>query len=181
MKSKQTLIIYGSIAGLIIIVGWFAWSMLMKSSGSGADFAGGDLLGFAFMIVALSMVFFGVRSYRDKERGGVINFKDAFLNGLIIVLVASFIYVIGWEVYYPNFLPNFSQDYAAKMIEQYQAAGMPEAEVQAKQAEMESWVESYKNPIVRMPQTFIEIFPVGLIIALFSALILKRKETPAEA
>jgi hypothetical protein len=32
----------------------------------------------------------------------------------------------------------------------------------------------YRNPLIRMPMTFLEIFPVGLLISLISAAVLKN-------
>ncbi len=145
---------------------------------SGADdpnFSIGEVLGYLSMIVALAFVFVGIRSYRDKHKGGIISFKDAFFNGLIIVLVASVIYVLGWEIYYPNFWPDFAEQYVDGQMASLVDKGLSESELASKKAEMDSWAVSYKNPIIRMPQVFMEIFPVGLIIAIFSALILKKK------
>ncbi len=34
--------------------------------------------------------------------------------------------------------------------------------------------ESYRNPLFRIPMTFIEIFPVGLLVALISAALLRN-------
>jgi len=40
---------------------------------------------------------------------------------------------------------------------------------------MENFRELYKNPLVKIGITFLEIFPVGLLISLISAFLLKRK------
>ena len=53
--------------------------------------------------------------------------------------------------------------------------GATEAELQEKAAEMANFKEMYKNPLFVVVVTFLEVFPVGLIVALVSALILKRK------
>jgi hypothetical protein len=47
---------------------------------------------------------------------------------------------------------------------------------------MRSFAEMYQNPLVRLPLTFIEIFPVGLLVALVSAGLLRNPERfPARA
>ena len=49
-------------------------------------------------------------------------------------------------------------------------------------ADMEVLREQYANVLFRVPITFLEIFPVGLVITLFSAFILRRSEVlPATA
>ena len=45
---------------------------------------------------------------------------------------------------------------------------------------MAKFSEQYENPLYRLPITFMEIFPVGLLVALFSAAILRNpKAFPA--
>jgi len=56
------------------------------------------LVGYAAMLLAFSLVYVGVKSYRDRENGGVICFGKAFQVGLLISLVASTIYVITWMI-----------------------------------------------------------------------------------
>jgi lipopolysaccharide export LptBFGC system permease protein LptF len=42
--------------------------------------------------------------------------------------------------------------------------------------------DAYRNPLFRLPMTFAEIFPMGLLIALISAAILRNpKILPARA
>ena len=111
MNDKKILLRYGLIGGAILVINFFLFSSLWMSDAENTDFQLGELVGYASMILALSTVFFGVKAYRDKQRNGVISFKDAFLNGLIIVVIASVIYVVGWMIYYPNFMPDFADQY----------------------------------------------------------------------
>ena len=39
---------------------------------------------------------------------------------------------------------------------------------------MRAMAEAYRNPLFRLPMTFVEIFPVGLLIALVSAGLLRN-------
>ncbi len=175
MNDKKILLKYGLIGGAILVLSWFLFSPLWMSDPENMDFDLGELVGYASMIIALSTVFFGVKAYRDKQRNGFISFKDAFLNGLLIVLIASIIYVVGWMIYYPNFMPDFPSQYMnheeAKMV----AEGLSREVVDQKMEEMKVFMDMYDNPFIMAGMTFLEIFPVGLVIALISALILKRK------
>ncbi|RED96575.1 DUF4199 domain-containing protein [Marinoscillum furvescens] len=165
---------YGAIAGAIMMLSWVVTQVIM-GDGSNKDYSQLEVLGYISMALALSTVFVGVKNHRDKHLGGVITFKQAFMTGFWIVLVASVIYVIGWMIYYPNFMADFPEQYSAYQLEQYRAEGMSEADLAVKQEEMTQWVEMYKNPLVMMAFTFLEIFPIGLVVALLSAVILKRK------
>ena len=170
---KKQLIYFGLLGGLINIVGWFTFDKLFQSGEN--DYGLGEILGYAAMLLALSTVFFGVKRYRDRTLGGKITFGQAFFNGLIVVLVAGSIYVIGWEVYYPNFAPDFGAEYSAYLLETYKEQGLSEAEIQTKTEEMQVWMERYKNPLYRVPMTLLEILPLGVLVALGAAFALKKQ------
>ncbi|MDW3191789.1 MAG: DUF4199 domain-containing protein [Cytophagales bacterium] len=173
MKAKISFIIYGAIAGVITILGFILW-MAIAGEDQDLNMKYGELIGYTFMLLALSTVFFALRSFRDKN-DGVLSFKEGFFNGMIIVLVASIIYVVGWMIYYPNFMPDFVDQYTQGQIAQLEAQGLSEEELKTKVDEMKAFQELYEQPLVMAGFTFMEIFPVGLIVTLISSLILKRK------
>lgn len=175
MNKKKILIIYGLIGGLIIVASSFIFGAIFGSDPSNMDMSMGVIRGYAAMLIGLSTIFFGIRAFRDKQRNGYISFKDAFVNGLIIVLVASVIYVIGWEIYYPNFMPDFPEQYLEYQKEKINSSDMSIEEAQKQISKMEISMENYNNPFYRIPWTFIEIFPIGLLILLISSFMLKRK------
>ncbi|MEX0966867.1 MAG: DUF4199 domain-containing protein [Bacteroidia bacterium] len=177
---RKIIWISGSIAGAIMIFSWFIMGMVWQSEDGTFDFDKGEVIGYTAMLLALSTVFLGIKVYRDRHLDGIISFKTAFLTGLYIVLVASGIYVVGWMVYYPNFMPDFADKYQKHQVEKLDAEpDLTEEEKQEQIAEMEEWMEMYKNPFVMAGFTFLEIFPIGLVVAILSALILKRKPQPA--
>ncbi|WP_421897403.1 DUF4199 domain-containing protein [Marinoscillum sp.] len=168
---------FGLIGGLVVITSWWITQLFFApAEGEPYDFSQGEFLGYLTMILALSAVFIGVKNYRDTTLGGVISFKKAFFMGLYIVLVASGIYVVGWMIYYPNFMPDFMDQYAAHQMQEYAKEGMSAGEIAVKQQEMKDWMELYENPLVMAGLTFMEIFPVGFLISAISAVILKKKK-----
>ncbi len=173
MKVHKTALIYGGIASSVMIISWFMMNGLFTSSDGSMDFTKGQFIGYAAMILGLTAIFIGVKRYRDNHLNGVISFKKAFLAGAYMVLIASVIYVIGWMIYYPNFIPDFTDKYAAYQIQQYADSGLTGAELAAKKEDIHATMETYKKPQVVIAYTFMEIFPVGLIVALISAFILK--------
>lgn len=170
---KQTLIYFGLLAGLLNIIGWFALDALFQKDDF--DFGLGEILGYAAMLVALSTVFFGVKRYRDVNLDGKISFVQAFLNGLIIVLVAASIYVIGWEIYYPNFAADFGERYSEYLVQSYEEQGLSTEEMKIKKEEMAVWMDRYENPLVRIPLTLMEILPLGILVAAISGLVLMKQ------
>jgi hypothetical protein len=138
--------------------------------------------GYSVMLVALSFIFVGVKRYRDVERGGVIKFLPAFGMGLAIAIVAGIAYVCVWEAYLASTGYRFMDEYIAAMVRHSQAEGASAAAIAAQVAEMESMRASYANPLFRLPMTFLEVFPVGLLVALISAALLRNpKLLPATA
>ncbi len=166
---KKNIIIYGLIAGIVV-------SFLMLFSISiGFDFNIGLLIGYASMLIAFSFVFVGIRNYRDKYNGGVISFSKAFKIGIMIVLIASTIYVIAWLIDYYFFNPDYLEKYAAHMLDKLKASGASQIEIDKQTKEMADFAKMFKNPFFNAMMTYVEILPVGLIVTLISSFILKRK------
>lgn len=134
-----------------------------------------ELIGYSSMVLSFLLVFFGVRSYRDTVAGGTISFGKALGVGLLIVLVASAMYVIAWEILYFNFFPDFLDQYSAHVLEKMREAGESQAAIQEQMEQMAFMAKYYDNPLFNSAITFLEVFPVGLILALVSAAILRRK------
>jgi hypothetical protein len=141
--------------------------------------ASGQIIGYTVMVLAFIAVFFGVRAYRE-ENGGTITFGRALKVGLLITLVVCAVYVIGWEIAFWGFIPDFGERYAAGTIAKMQSSGASAAEIAKARTEMAQFVQLYKNPLFNIGMTFLEIFPVGLIMALISAAILRRKTPPPQ-
>jgi hypothetical protein len=164
---------YGAIAGLIVAVP-MVWRMLTLEAGQSTDPLGGMLLGYLTMLVALTAVFLGVKHYRDKVLGGAIRFLPAFGVGLAISAVACLFYVIGWEISLAFSEFDFAQYYSNYMIETAKAKGGSAEEVARAVADARSFIDMYANPLVRIPIPFGEMFPVGLLVSLISAAILRK-------
>jgi Protein of unknown function (DUF4199) len=160
---------YGSLAGVVLLIN-FAIAFSVGLDGGIA----GMVAGYLSMLVALSLVFVGVRRYRDQMLGGVIRFLPAFGVGMGIGLVATGFYVIGWEAYMFSTDYGFMADYTAKAIASKKAAGAGAAELAAFSKEMADFAVSYSNPLYRIPITFSEIAPIVLLAALVSAGILRN-------
>ena len=169
---RKVVLTYGVLAGVIIVALMvFSFSVLSFSEGSSMSM----VLGYATMIVSLSMIFFGIRNYRDNYSGGSVTFGRGFLIGLYISIIASLFYVIGWKIYSSIALPDFADKYAKHMIDHLKKSGANDSTIIAKTKEMADWKQMYANPFFEYGMTFLEIFPVGLLISVICALILKRK------
>lgn len=177
---KRIILIYGVIAGAIVIASAILGIELVDSSETAA-IANLEYLGYLIMLVALSIIFIGIKKYRDHELGGVITFGTAALVGLGISAVAGVVYVAAWEVYLATTGYAFMDDYIASVMAAREAEGATGAELKETAASMESMRAQYQDPLFRLPITFLEIFPVGMLITLVSSAFLRKSENlPAE-
>jgi len=167
---KRTVLKYGLIAGAIMSLEMIIGLPFIEEIGSL-----GLIVGYATMVVAFLMVYFGIRSYRDHVGGGAISFGRAFSVGILISLIACLCYVATWEVIFYKFTPDFFDKYSARVVAQTKASGATDAQVEAKRQELAAQAIQYKKPLVNIAYTFIEPFPVGLVFALVCAGILRKR------
>jgi hypothetical protein len=176
---KGLILRYGIIAGVVVTIP-VLWNWLARSPEEKPDT--GMLFGYLIMVVALTAVFLGVKAYRDKVLGGAVRFLPAFGVGLGISAVASIFYAISWEICMAYSSFDFIAFYKASMIEAATAKGSTPEQLQKAIADAEAFAKMYANPLYRMPMTFIEMFPVGLLVSLISATVLRNSRVlPARA
>lgn len=169
---KKTILVYGTISGIIVSL------FLISSVGycyASDNFEGNMWVGYASMILSLSLTFVGIKNFRDKQNEGVISFGKAFKIGLFITLIASSFYVISWLIDYYLFIPDFMEKFGNQTLESAKSSGASASEISKKASDIESYKEMYKTPIGVILLTYMEILPVGLVVSLISALILKKK------
>ncbi len=168
---KKTVIVFGLLSGVILSV-WLVCSIAW-CYGKG-NFEGSMLLGYASMFVAFSLVFVGVKKYRDQYNRGIISFGKAFRTGLYIALFASTMYVVTWLVDYYVFIPDFIDKYSASVLSKAQSSGADAGEIAAKLKEIDMMKAMYRTPLMVVLFTYLEVFPVGLIVSVLTAWIVKR-------
>ena len=172
---KKNIIIYGLIAGVVVSTLMLFSVNSMSHREGNFDYDKGLLIGYASMLIAFSLVFVGIRNYRDKYNQGIISFGKGFKIGSITVLIASTIYVVAWLIDYYFFIPDFMEKYSAHTLDELKASGASQVEIDKETKEMADFARMYKNPFFNAMMTYVEILPVGLIVTLISSLILKRK------
>ncbi|MBK6753398.1 MAG: DUF4199 domain-containing protein [Flavobacteriales bacterium] len=166
---KKTILTYGIIGGIIVS------AMMWLTLGSGDhDLDNGMWIGYTTMVIALSTIFFAIKGYRDKHLNGSITFGKAFLMGLYITLVVSTLYVASWLVLSATSKQDFMTEYYEHEKASLESSDLAADKVEAKLQEMRDFQELYKNPVVKIGFTYLEILPVGLLISLICAGILKR-------
>ncbi len=170
---KRNVTIFGLVLGIILCINIFYTVNLFYNN---PDFKSNDVVGYAAMVVVFSLTFFGIRNYRNKQLNGVISLGEAFKTGALIALVGSTMYVVVWMFYYYLFVPDFLDKYISHVLMEATRNGATATELAETTKEMENFREMYKNPLFVTLITYVEVLPVGLVVAFVSSLILKKKK-----
>src|SRR6202021_2395451 len=168
---KKVVLAFGLISGVMISVLMGGSLLIANKIGSVHSM----LLGYTMMVASFLLVYFGIPRFPHKSPGGQISFGRAFACGILITLITTVFYVAMWEILYFNFMPHFMDSYFAAQIHKVQSSGLDPATTAAQVAAIQRSQQLYQNPFVNMAYTFMEPLPVGLIITLISAAVLRRK------
>ena len=171
---KRTVVTFGLLSGGVS-------SLLMLLTIPFLDRLGfdyGEIFGYTGIFLSFLLVFFGVRSYRENVGGGSVTFGRAFMVGLLITLISCAAYVITWEFVYFKLAPGFADKYSAYAIERVRAAGGSPQAIADTTRQMQEFKKMYNQPLMNAAMTFVEPFPVGLVVTLVSAAVLRKRGTP---
>ena len=175
-KMKNAIVKYGLISGGVAAVLLFGVTLIFKYIGfDKVGFDNSAYFGYGAIIISMSVVYFGIKSYRNLRGEGSFSFGKGLLLGLGIVLTSCIIYSLAWLVIYYNFIPTFIDDYASYCVQKATNAGANAVELKSKITEINQMKEWYKSPFLIFVLTLIEPMPVGILVALGSAFALRRK------
>ena len=170
---KRIVLIFGLISGVISSAMMFLTLPFMHTGA--VNFKNGLVIGYTSIFLSMLLVFFGIRTYRENH-GGTISFGRGVAVGLLISLISCAFYVASWEFIYYNVMPDFADKYANAEIQALREKGANDAAIAAKKMEMDQMKVMLANPLINAAMTFIEPFPVGLVMTLVSAGILRRRQ-----
>ncbi|MEO6759736.1 MAG: DUF4199 domain-containing protein, partial [Saprospiraceae bacterium] len=169
---QKTILRYGLLSGAVAALLMVVTALRIRAN---PDFENGYFYGYAGILLSMVFVFLGVRSYREQVNGGTISFGKGLQIGLLIALISGVFYALTWMVASEIWLPDFMAKFVDHSLAKLQASGADPAEIERQTATMRQYQEMYKNPLLKFGLTFLEPFPVGLLVALLSALILRKK------
>lgn len=159
---RKIVLTYGLIGGLIVGSMFFVTIPFWESGA--INFDNGEIVGYTSMVIALSVIFFAIKSYRDKYLNGSISFWQGVKVGLLVTLVAGLIYAAAWEVSYRTTNRDFAKNYTEYQVARMQEAGKSEAEIEARRQQMAEFTEWYGVFIIRFSFSIVEILPVGIAL-----------------
>jgi hypothetical protein len=165
----RTTFTYGLIGGLIAGGLCFVSTTML---GEHIPYGWAMALGYTTMLIALSTIFLAVKRIRDDAPGSAIGFWPALGVGLAITLIAGLMYALGWECALATM--GGSDAFITGYITRLRAEGGDPAAVAAQVRDMEAMRASYRNPLFRIPVSFTEIAPVGVLVSLVTAGLLRN-------
>jgi hypothetical protein len=174
---KKVVLTYGLIGGVMIMC--FVWLISSLCQRGMISYDRTELYGYSSMIVALTMVFFGIKSYRDNNGRGIITFWKGVQIGLLITLIGTFMYFLAWTAYgrlHPEFLKIVMDKYEESETRKMKTDGKSQKDIDEKIENMHKLIEMFKNPFFGFLEATIEMGPVGIIITFISAGLLRKKE-----
>ena len=168
---RKTVLVFGLLSGAVSSAMMLLTVPFMERIGFGPQSV---VLGYTAIVASFLLVYFGIRSYRDQVAGGTVSFGRAFTVGILITLLSSLCYVGTWQVVYFKLKPDFLDQYSAYTIERARQSGASQQEVDAKVQELDDFKTMYQNPLFNAAITLIEPLPVGLVVTVISAAVLRR-------
>lgn len=174
----RTILIWGLVGG-VIVAGLMQLSMLVIGDHQNPM---AMWLGYLSMLIALSTIGLGIKQYRDQTGGGVITFWRGLVIGLGIAVIAAVLYAAAWEAYLAISGKDFIGEYNAAMIAKAEAEHVSAEKLAAVRAQAAQFQAIYDNPLLRFPMTMVEMLPVGVVVALVSAVLFRNPRfLPAKA
>ncbi len=171
----KKILLYGSVSGGILTALFVLSHIFFMKNFSAEMWETGEIIGYSSMIIALTAIFFGVKTYRDKVLGGKITFNKAFTLGAGISAIASVIFGIYVYFLYTAIAPDLS----GKMIEIYRekikTSGQTQEVINRQLEEFDKEAPMWNNPVLQSFVMLITVFFIGIIISLITAVILKKK------
>lgn len=173
---KKTVLTFGLISGAMMAAMMFATMPFIERLGMN----GGVIVGYTAIVLSFMLIFFGIRSYRENLCGGTITFGRAFTLGILITLISSICYVLAWEIIYFG-VPGFADKFWTMYEGQIRTSGGTPESLQTQIQQAQEYKRLFANPLINAALVFIEPFPVGLIVTLISALILRKKNNSSSS
>jgi hypothetical protein len=168
---KKIVLTFGLISGAVSIATMLATIPFEDKVSHGKA----EILGYTVIVLSALLVFFGIRSYRENVGGGRLSFGRGFAVGILITLISSACYVGTWEIVYFKFMPDFAVKYGAQMVERAKASGASDLKIAEAEQQAREFKQAYDNPLINVAYTFMEVFPVYLVVTAVSAGILRKK------
>ena len=167
---KKTVLWFGLLSGALAVALMFASLPFIRSMEWGTS----DLIGYTSIVVSALVLFFGIRSHRERA-GGRLTFGRGLGVGILITLISSACYMAAFQVVYFRTMPDFGDRFSACLVERARAGGATEREIEETAAMAATLKRLYDHPATNAALTFATTFPVGVLMSVLAAAVLRTK------
>jgi hypothetical protein len=168
---KKIVLIFGLISGAVSAVVMLATARLMGSIG----YDKAEVIGYTGIVLSALLIFFGIRAYREGAGGGRLTFGRGLAVGVLITLVSSLCYVLAFQIIYFQWMPDFGAKFVVCMVDRVRASGASAEKVAEATRQAQEFKRLYDNPATNAALTFLEPFPIGVVVTVISAALLRKK------
>jgi len=168
---RKSVLVFGISSGVVGIVLMLATLPYIQNH----DSQKADIFGYASMVLSALLVFFGIRSYREKESAGRLTYGRGLLVGVLITLVSWACFSVAFELIYFWIVPDYGEKFAACMVERARESGGTPADIEKARSQAAMFRRLWDNPFTNAALTLATLFPVGFAAAAVSAAILRKR------
>ncbi|MEO1216548.1 MAG: DUF4199 domain-containing protein [Bacteroidota bacterium] len=157
--------------GSALMVGIPLLSLIFIGTGP-ESFTIGEVIGYSTIFIAMALIFFAIRSFRDDENGGLLSFGEGMKIGTAIAALGGLAFGLYNLLYVLVIDPDFTEKYLA--YTSGLETGSPE--VAAKVVEMKEAYGFWMTVEGQTVTMFMTVFLIGFIITVISSIILQNKK-----
>jgi uncharacterized protein DUF4199 len=168
---KKTVLTFGLISGALAILTMLTTIPFLRSMEHGKA----DALGYTSMVLSALLVFFGIRSFREKTGSGRISFGRGLAVGVLITLVSWACFAAAFQIVYFKVVPDFGDKFSACMVERVRASGGSQQKIDEAAKRARTFKGLWDNPLTNAALTFATSVPIGLAVSAISAAILRKR------
>lgn len=168
---KKTVLIFGLTSGVVTTGILLATIPYINT----AELAKSDILGYTSILLSVLLVFFGVRSYREKAGGGRLSFGRGVAVGVLITVVSAAVYTGTFEVLYFRLMPGLGEKYAACVVERARLAGADQKKIEEATEQARVMKNLLDSPVSNVAMTLGVALAIGLASSVAAAAILRKK------
>ncbi len=172
---KNTALRYGIWISIVLLITFIGPSFFWVD---GQDHRLGEWLGYIGLFVSMLMLVLGILKRRNYDQGGKLSFGQGFRTGITITLTAGVLFFFMNWAFFEIRGEAWLNRYHAHQVEHIRSnARNPEEATSRLQQFEEEWEKNeaqYKNSSFQAGVMFFTLVPVGVLVSLVGALLLKR-------
>lgn len=159
---KNFIIRFG-VGGAIVSIalGLLNWFFIAQPYGKESS----QLIGYLSIIISLFCIPLGIKYYRDKLNSGELTFREGFKIGLGITTITSIIMFFYGILFFVIEGDHFKE---------WQESGLTPSELEQLKIQISNTPDFIMTPWFQGFILFLTIFIIGMIMNLFSSIILKK-------